>query len=672
MTLFSFDHAAAAELVRASDEAAEALASQGLLRSVAAEYALGEFRGAYAELFRRVCVCDRENRGRLSAELHEFADTVRLVARKAEEERRRREEYAAWERRADEREQQRRLDPVAALAAGVEEVVDRPPSDRPVVPPPIRALFSPRSVPRTSPGGPAAGGTTSADPERLDVFVSQTRQADEAMRSRLQDLMAAWGAFGNRCSWAPVESFSVLRGFRELLSIGAADATWVEQISLAFTAAGGAALSVPVLDAVGTLARPRGGRSLLDSLAALSSDDLATLLAASPDLAARLGRLAPTLVNDWWRSLDSTDGARFSPQQAALVAGLPGVIGNLEGVPYRARVRANERALRARIVALRSEAAGLRGKAGDGERLAAVESQLVALRDVRASLRRGLGQDPRFLISLTADEPPLAAVSIGDPDTATNVTYAVPGMGQTTESMTRWTKASQNLQSLLPPGSAVVSWIGYETPPMARLGGNGMDVLTSNQAVAGGAALASAVQGLSAVRGDDLPKPNVVAHSYGSTVMAVAASRSDVELGVVVTLGSAGLPDSVDEASDLHAESVFAGQARDKYLGETESGDEAAWMGRAFSWNHHTDPADEDFGARVFGVETGGDAGRIVTDHAALKSDDGDLAGYLDTNTESLQNAAWAVSRRLDLLTENRPLGPTAFQKAVVGASHGG
>ncbi|QHC71288.1 hypothetical protein GSU45_13450 [Rathayibacter sp. VKM Ac-2801] len=337
-------------------------------------------------------------------------------------------------------------------------------------------------------------------------------------------------------------------------------------------------------------------------------------------------------------------------------------------MPYSARASANESALRARISALSSEAAGLRGRAGDGEgeRLAAVESQLVALRDIRASLRAASGRAPRFLVSLTDHEPPLAAVSIGDLDTASSVTYAVPGMGQTTEGMTRWAKASQNLYSLLPPGSAVVSWVGYETPPMARLGGNGLDVLTSKEAVAGGAALASAVQGLVSVRGDDVPKPNVVAHSYGSTVMAVAASRSDVELGVVVTLGSAGLPDSVDEASDLSAEAVYAGQARDKYIGEKASGDEAAWMGRAFSSDHHTDPAGEDFGAGVFGVETGGVTGRVVTDHAALVSDTGSRAGYLDEGTESLWNAAMAVSRRAGELTPNKPLGMTEMQKRMI------
>lgn len=130
-------------------------------------------------------------------------------------------------------------------------------------------------------------------------------------------------------------------------------------------------------------------------------------------------------------------------------------------------------------------------------------------------------------------------------DLLTEKTYAVPGMGQTTADMTSWVKASKNVQSLLPPGSAVVAWIGYETPPPAV---ENLDpsVFYLDDAVSGGAALAVSVQGLSAVRGDSMPKPNVVGHSYGTTVAAVAASRSDVELGTFVALGSAGLPDSVD------------------------------------------------------------------------------------------------------------------------------
>lgn len=76
-------------------------------------------------------------------------------------------------------------------------------------------------------------------------------------------------------------------------------------------------------------------------------------------------------------------------------------------------------------------------------------------------------------------------------------------------------------------------------------------------------------------------------------------------------------------------------------------------------------PVDPGFGAHAFGVETGGDAGRIVTNHDALRSDTGDSAGYFDINTEALANTAAALSGRTDLLTENKPLGPTRSMKFV-------
>ncbi|MHC2185811.1 pimeloyl-ACP methyl ester carboxylesterase [Rathayibacter agropyri] len=333
-------------------------------------------------------------------------------------------------------------------------------------------------------------------------------------------------------------------------------------------------------------------------------------------------------------------------------------------MPYGARAQANKSVLTARIKALKQRQHEMLYGVPDlgSDDFVEMAKQLKALENIADSLKVRPGFDDRFLISLTNDHPPLAAVSIGDLDTATNVTYAVPGMGQTTATMTSWAKASQNVQSLLPPGSAVVAWIGYETPPSAV---ENLDpsVLSIDDAVAGGAALAVSVQGLSAVRGDSIPKPDVVGHSYGTTVIAVAVSRSDVEFGTFVALGSAGLPDSVDSVSDLHVEGMYAGQARDRFSTEEESGDEAAWIGRENSFDHHVNPVDLGFGAHAFGVETGGDAGRVVTNHDALRSDDGDSAGYFDINTEALLNTGRALRGETDLITENKPLGPTKFMK---------
>ncbi|QHC56421.1 hypothetical protein [Rathayibacter tanaceti] len=79
--------------------------------------------------------------------------------------------------------------------------------------------------------------------------------------------------------------------------------------------------------------------------------------------------------------------------RALVTAALPEVIGNLEGVPYGARARANESVLRARIAVLEEEQhALLRGVAGPGEKdFREVSVQLRALQNIADSLEEILG-----------------------------------------------------------------------------------------------------------------------------------------------------------------------------------------------------------------------------------------------------------------------------------------
>nr|WP_237686174.1 alpha/beta hydrolase [Arthrobacter jiangjiafuii] len=294
-----------------------------------------------------------------------------------------------------------------------------------------------------------------------------------------------------------------------------------------------------------------------------------------------------------------------------------------------------------------------------------LQEQLDGLHNIQKALQVPDGWATRQLISFTEDNPPLAAVSIGDLDTADSVTYAVPGMGTTSsKDMTGWTKAGQNLHDLLPEGSAVVAWIGYETPPVPGEGNVDFGVLDVNRAVAGGQNLAGALGGLAAVRGETMPQLNIVAHSYGTTTAAVALTQPGIHVDNFITLGSAGLPDSVDSAADLNAGQVYSGHARDKVpFIETESGDQWAWIGRDFSDDHKVNPIEPEFGSHAFGTDTGGGAGRVVTDHSTLMSDDGEEAGYLDIRTESLYNTAWAIQGETELITPYVPLGPTDQQK---------
>ncbi len=183
-------------------------------------------------------------------------------------------------------------------------------------------------------------------------------------------------------------------------------------------------------------------------------------------------------------------------------------------------------------------------------------------------------------------------------DTAQNVTYAVPGMGSSAEGMGDWAKSSENVlkaQMMSAPGQthAVVAWIGYEAPPVGPFG-----VLGTDFAREGAPHLGTALRGFEATRPD--AQLNVLAHSYGTTTASIALTEPGVHVDSFVSIGSAGLTPSIDEASDLHADEVFAGQARDVWAIDPAPGDKWAWFGRAFS-DHPVNPVSDDFGAKTFG-----------------------------------------------------------------------
>ena len=366
------------------------------------------------------------------------------------------------------------------------------------------------------------------------------------------------------------------------------------------------------------------------------------LLAAVSTLAwTMLSSDDPAAVAEWWDGLDAD-------AREHLIETMPARIGNLEGVDYASRDRANRRYLDELIDEARSDldAAQRRPQLGEfdgGVRNPALldagnaQARVDALESIAAALRPAAHGADRFLVSLTADQPPLAAISIGDLDAAENITYVVPGMGTTTANTTGWADAAQNVataQRLTDPShtQAVVAWVGYETPPVASI--SNQDVLRNDYAEAGAERLDRALQGVDARRAD--AALNVVAHSYGTTTASIALADTDVRVDTFVSIGSAGLRDDIDEATDLNADAVYAGQAGNVSPWPDLDGDQWAWIGRAFG-EHPVDPTGDGFGATTFGTRTGGDAGTAVGDHS-VHTDGG--SGYLDVGTESLRNIA--------------------------------
>ncbi|AMM20514.1 hypothetical protein AX769_10590 [Frondihabitans sp. PAMC 28766] len=392
-----------------------------------------------------------------------------------------------------------------------------------------------------------------------------------------------------------------------------------------------------------------------------------SLLESHPALASALTHVDSNVVAAWWRGLDDPGSAaaglsRSAPQRA-LVAAVPSALGNLNGVAYGARDSANRAVLAKSIASTEAEIAAMKESGAPivpwfrneyDTHLGVLQRRLESLENIQDSLDSPRGSAARRqLVSLTSDEPPLAAVSIGDLDRAASVTYMVPGMGSSTREITGWARASQNLYdqqfhatSIL--NLAVVAWVGYKSPAQPSPDNPDLGVLSSRKAQEGANRLADDLSGLNATRRGSTVSLNVVGHSYGTTTASLALAQHRLHVDSFVSVASAGIDRSIGTASDIHASHVFAEQARDSLpLLEDGKGDQWAWVGRA--GGRRDNPMDPGFGAVRMDVNgvLGDESLRGITAHDQLVHDDLDSSsgyGYFDNMTESLKNVALATT----------------------------
>jgi pimeloyl-ACP methyl ester carboxylesterase len=132
---------------------------------------------------------------------------------------------------------------------------------------------------------------------------------------------------------------------------------------------------------------------------------------------------------------------------------------------------------------------------------------------------------------------------------------------------------------------AVVAWLGYDTP-------DGLDTsaVREDLARAGALALTRFVAGLLAVR----PRASIalLGHSYGSTVIGLAARRLPRQVTDIAAFGSPGM--GVDDVTQLGGTArIWAGLSHR---------DPMRWVPgiRLLGLGHGAQPADPSFGARVF------------------------------------------------------------------------
>ncbi|MEE1621445.1 alpha/beta hydrolase [Zafaria sp. J156] len=385
-------------------------------------------------------------------------------------------------------------------------------------------------------------------------------------------------------------------------------------------------------------------------LATLTPEQIEALGAAHPETRATAPPLPVTAADldtfpggregaAWWNGLGEE-------ARAALLATLPALVGNTQGVPYATRDAANRTTL-ALVLDDPSYTA----------------EQRAAYRNIReALLPAGPDSGPRGLLSFSPDGRPLAAVSIGDVDHAGNVTFSVSGMGSGTHNTTGEMDNLQDVYDGLGPGSAAVLWLGYDSPdlPQHLDTAGSPEVLNVAQADVGGTALAHALDGFHETRsahGDrEVPQVNVVAHSYGTTTAAYALTRTEHAVDHFVMYGSAGIdPGAADHASDFNVRdgNVWATLAyKDPWapIGQ---------VGSFFGDVPRISPTDDAFGARVFSSDGEGNIpGHAGTGHdqvAGSANDDG--WGYIEPGSQSYNSIMAILDGRgesIELIGQSR------------------
>lgn len=361
---------------------------------------------------------------------------------------------------------------------------------------------------------------------------------------------------------------------------------------------------------------------LLRSMDLMTPEEIAAFKADNPGwaLVAAPAGLDPSVNKDLWASLKHPE---------IVIAALPLLAGNLEGIPYSDRAEGNQLALQA--------AAAQPGLTQEQENaFKSLAESLGASKPEVNGQRYLLAFDPSVI-------PPLAMVSVGNVDEADYVTVNVPGMDATTERMTDWTNAAQSIydaQKKIDGGSshAVIAWMNYTTPGLFP----STEVLQSDLARSGGDRLATSLSGIHTVVGEDAFL-TVAAHSYGTPTAGDGLEKIDFQVDAVVLYGSAGMDtDITHNAASMQVvrdangnPQVFATQAS----GDTLAG--VGILGSHLMGDGRQGATNPLFGAKVFSSD--GEGALAPTDeHTPYtgRENPQDSQGYLDTGTQSLDSLA--------------------------------
>ncbi|MEV7868181.1 alpha/beta hydrolase [Streptomyces sp. NPDC088124] len=321
---------------------------------------------------------------------------------------------------------------------------------------------------------------------------------------------------------------------------------------------------------------------------------------------------SPAENADWWRQLPQEQRDEFATLY-------PASIGALDGLPAEVRDEANRTVLRTTTADLELERAALvsqKDRMGHYDRygyqkatrrIKAIDEDLKGLRSVQDHLDTAGQKDlpELYLLGVDTEKEGHAIVSVGNPDTADNITTYVPGMNTDLEGIGKDIVRAENfyLESSKHGAQgtkyASLMWLGYDAPQ------GPISVASENRANAGAPVLNDFLDGLQASHQGPPANDTVIGHSYGSLVTGkMLAGDETPPADAVIFIGSPGV--GVDHARDLNLppEAVWAGKAKNDLVAQLPT--RTFWDPR--DWGHRpfgTDPTSQEFGGNSFGVQDG-------------------------------------------------------------------
>lgn len=241
------------------------------------------------------------------------------------------------------------------------------------------------------------------------------------------------------------------------------------------------------------------------------------------------------------------------------------------------------------VATLTETYAANRANAAEASRMAAAHGD-----HGRAASDRAMASPARDFLAFDGRGTGRATEVFGDLATAQHIAVLVPGSDTTLDTYNRFRAGALALHNSTGPHTAVIAWLGYDTPRMLSTG-----ALTTTRADEAAPLLDRFIRELRGAVGR-LPRISLLCHSYGTVVCAGGAAGADIQ--DVVLVGSPGT--GVDSAAALHTHArVWAARGVGDWIGDVPH-ISADLFGTTVGFG--TDPVSRAYGARVFAAGTGG------------------------------------------------------------------